>query len=536
MPFSSVGELPSGIKDNLPSHAQHIWMAAFNSAYEGTCKGKSSKDRDSCAAAVAWSAVKKKYAKGADGKWSEKSDVLAEFSMAIIKASFDRASGEMRWRAVASDTDEDLYEEKMSAELFSDFTNRIEANSSVPEAFAPVICEEGWCGGMPYLSISHYRSGGGKNLPGTIAAVYKDGNRLKAHGTLSNSELGLAVFRAVNKDLSGTSEQENAIRISIAFLDLKHSHLTPKGDYVFERKSAKERCPLCEEGVGGKTYLGGQLVHLALTRVPVNPRTLMEVERMDSKILTKKQDAESIVGEELVEALVTDSRAVEEVLVVKSEDEVKHNPDNPECECADCKKKKEEKSTTKSEVAVAITETVTSSVDGQVQTEVLPDPEKKKEEEVIPESAPAAPVQDSPFDTAVNALKADVKKAIDSGLYGDEGLKAVQPSFDSLGKVLMAEFTRQPEVITPESSKTDIAEAIRSILNELLPAAIQPIAENLGIRMTALESRMATEKPAKESSIPTPRSLQSKSLPQKATTTRPLTIKEIANKSVGLAN
>ena len=40
---------------------------------------------------------------------------------------------------------------------------------------------EDWNGGMPYLSISHYKSGtGNKNVPGMPTKIYRDGNSLKA--------------------------------------------------------------------------------------------------------------------------------------------------------------------------------------------------------------------------------------------------------------------------------------------------------------------------------------------------------------------
>lgn len=68
MPYETLADLPDAIKDSLPKHAQEIFMAAFNSAYTGTCKDR--KDRDACANAIAWSAVKTVYEKKAD-KWVE---------------------------------------------------------------------------------------------------------------------------------------------------------------------------------------------------------------------------------------------------------------------------------------------------------------------------------------------------------------------------------------------------------------------------------------------------------------------------------
>jgi len=75
MPFKSAEELPESVKNVLPVHAQHIYKEAFNSAYE---EYKDSEDRrdnadlEEVAHKVAWSAVKKKYQKGADEKWHEK--------------------------------------------------------------------------------------------------------------------------------------------------------------------------------------------------------------------------------------------------------------------------------------------------------------------------------------------------------------------------------------------------------------------------------------------------------------------------------
>ena len=295
MPYS-VDNPPDKIK-NMPEGAQKIWVAAFNSAYDGTCK--SSDDREACAHKIAYSAVKKKYKKSGD-KWVPKSNAIVEFSMTVVKASLHKATQEMRWRAVASDTDWDQYGERMSLELFNDFVRRIEDELPVPEPFSSVVCEDGWCGGMPYLSVAHYKSGGGKNVPGEPLAVYVDGNRLKARGILYKNKLGHAVFDAMLEDLYGKKEKsENKIRISIGFIDLEHSH----GDFVFTRTELGQVCPMCLAGEGNKTYLKGQLVHLALTRVPVNPRTLMEVDRAMGDIITKRDDAASIVGEDLADEL-----------------------------------------------------------------------------------------------------------------------------------------------------------------------------------------------------------------------------------------
>lgn len=75
MPYKSLEDLPERVKKNLPHHAQEIYMEAFNNAWEQykepeERRGKES--REEVAHKVAWSAVKKKYAKNEKGEWVEK--------------------------------------------------------------------------------------------------------------------------------------------------------------------------------------------------------------------------------------------------------------------------------------------------------------------------------------------------------------------------------------------------------------------------------------------------------------------------------
>jgi cation transport regulator len=74
MPYDSVKELPDSVRDNLPKHAQEVYMAAYNSAweeYENAEDRKGGASREEVAHKVAWSAVKKKYEKK-NGKWKSK--------------------------------------------------------------------------------------------------------------------------------------------------------------------------------------------------------------------------------------------------------------------------------------------------------------------------------------------------------------------------------------------------------------------------------------------------------------------------------
>jgi cation transport regulator len=308
----------------LPKHAQEIYLAAEENAKKTTCKDRA--DKDACASKIAWSAVKRKYSKGADGKWHAKSEAEVEFNFTIVKAAYDKATGEMRWNAVASDTDEDLYAEKMSLALFNDFIRRSSAKEAPPIPF----CTESWCGGLPYVSVAHYPDLGGKGIAGDVAALYVDGNRLKAKGTFRDTPIGRACFRSVCESLYKEDADQEKVRISIAFLDWKHSH----GGMVFERKTLSDKCSMCSEGSGGKTYLAGLLIHLGLTRVPVNDRTDIEAEVDKSMaIVTRKDDAASIIGEELAEELNEEAK---KALVGKSDAVVERAEDaeeESECEC-----------------------------------------------------------------------------------------------------------------------------------------------------------------------------------------------------------
>jgi len=66
MPYKTTAELPENVTNVLPSHAQRIFMKAFNAS-----EGKYGEDR---ARKIAWSAVKKAgYKKDKDGKWTRES-------------------------------------------------------------------------------------------------------------------------------------------------------------------------------------------------------------------------------------------------------------------------------------------------------------------------------------------------------------------------------------------------------------------------------------------------------------------------------
>jgi len=67
MPYGSPSDLPKGVRDNLPDHAQAIYLAAFNNAWDEYGHDEERAHR------VAWSAVKEKYEKDeTSGRWVAK--------------------------------------------------------------------------------------------------------------------------------------------------------------------------------------------------------------------------------------------------------------------------------------------------------------------------------------------------------------------------------------------------------------------------------------------------------------------------------
>ncbi len=74
MPYKSTSELPDRVKDNLPKHAQEIYMEAYNDAheqYKDPDKRRGDASLEETAAKVALAAVKEKYEKSGD-KWHRK--------------------------------------------------------------------------------------------------------------------------------------------------------------------------------------------------------------------------------------------------------------------------------------------------------------------------------------------------------------------------------------------------------------------------------------------------------------------------------
>ena len=69
MPYDKLSVLPDRVRDNLPRHAQEIYQAAFNSAWDEYGQDEERAHR------VAWGAVKNKYEKNEEsGEWEAKEE------------------------------------------------------------------------------------------------------------------------------------------------------------------------------------------------------------------------------------------------------------------------------------------------------------------------------------------------------------------------------------------------------------------------------------------------------------------------------
>jgi cation transport regulator len=65
MPYRTIDDLPASVRGHLPPHAQEIYVAAFNNAWQ-----QHARDLDGEAAVhrIAWAAVKRGYRKQGD-RW-----------------------------------------------------------------------------------------------------------------------------------------------------------------------------------------------------------------------------------------------------------------------------------------------------------------------------------------------------------------------------------------------------------------------------------------------------------------------------------
>lgn len=218
-----------------------------------------------------------------------------ELELNIVKTSFDKKTGEYRWQAQASSTDLDLDAQRTSVELYKSFIAKIEGGM-------PIRVEDrlkDWEGPMPYLSVSHFT-----HKIGEATSLYIDGKYLKAKGVFADNDIGSRAYKSVSK--STAIEEERPIRISISWRDLAHKH-EKTGD-VYDSATMGPVCPFCAtQGTQHIKFLDGQIIHLALTRMPANRNTSIQavngVEKMGDYTQKQKEDAASIVGDDIAEEI-----------------------------------------------------------------------------------------------------------------------------------------------------------------------------------------------------------------------------------------
>jgi len=468
-------------------------------------------------------------------------NIIQEFSsMLISKSSFH--NGQMRWAAVNSDTDWDLYGERMSLELYKNMIAKIKANIPPPEEFAKFVTSDYWSGGMPYLSIAHYSDGNGKAVPGLVKELFVDGSQLKAKGILHNNPLGLRVWKSLKEDEVNYKSAPDAkrIRISIAFLDLAHKH--GENGEVFSRKSITDKCPECKKGVGEKIYLDGYLVHLALTRVPVNPRTIMETEDMmpkKSSIATREEDALSVLGgdETLVEEVKSANLTTRSDILVEMSDAQEEPAETPIVEESTSETANEpivEESPitlTKSQLAELIAPLVEEAMSKKKCNDQSMDDDEDDQVPAKSEIGDKAPVlEKSALEVSIDGLYNAVNGAIGKSISQDDKLREIQPALENVGQAIMDVVKRSVVNEPPQ---------VPSLHNELMEA-IQKLSinfENLQTEVSTLKA-LSSVQPSQpnQNRVPVPRSIPAevtRSLVQPEAV-KPGSVRDIARRSVGL--
>lgn len=221
------------------------------------------------------------------------------FPMHITKATM--REGQMYFQAAVSDNEWDAQEERLALSIFNDFKSRIDEGKKKDD-YLP-----------PFISLSHYnRMEDRSGEQGIIKDVWTQGAYFKVDGYFHNTRLGKRAFgvaRSELKRLKAGEEISDPVRLSIGF---------------YPKRITRED--------GRVVYLQGELDHVALTRLPVNPRTGFTY-LTEKSMATKKEDALSIVGEDYaddVEELESKQRAEKADvtdMVVKTEVDIDEEQD-----------------------------------------------------------------------------------------------------------------------------------------------------------------------------------------------------------------
>ena len=485
---------------------------------------------------------------------------VVEFALTITKATYDTTTGVRKFYAVASDTLPDSHEEAMTLSLFQDFIDRASRKETPPARYRSNF----WSGGLPYLSVSHYFDLEGKGAAGAVTSLYVDGGKLKAKGEFADTPLGVAAYEAVKKSIKDTPEnpddQQKKIRISIAFLDYAHKH----GDnppYIRSLSGTFVPCTYCEKGIGDVQYLQGLLIHLALTRVPVNTRTDIigeEVSKTMSKITTRKEDAASIVGEDLASELETESQLVgksetdaESMVVVKADEEIVEEVveavETPVAETAEVVDVPSVETPTLESLISAIAEMRSEIEKAKKPVEDEPEEESVEDDETD-KVMRACKKQHPAMMKSITDFIGHFDAAIKSGLQGEALLMQLQEPFGVFGesvKSYVANLSQGSQV--PEIKSGLTLDDVRTAMSEALAPLVTDVAL-LKTQVGAFEQAKLVQNSASAPIQPPHRALTGASLPVEVCSTlqgqesgasqgnpnRPLTLKEIARRSVNL--
>ena len=466
-------------------------------------------------------------------------NIISEFSMFISKSSLH--NGEMRWSAINSDTDWDLYGERMSLELYRGMLTKIKSNTPPPEQFAEFVTSDYWRGGMPYLSIAHYPDGNGKAVPGEVRELFIDGKQLKAKGTLHDTKLGRAVWKSLKEDEINYKNaiDTDRIRISIAFLDLAHKH--GEDGKVFRRNALTDMGHECQRGVGEKIYLDGYLVHLALTRVPVNPRTIMlpeeELMAKKSKPVTKMQDAIAVVGdvglveEEVVKSNLESKSLIEDAMVEMSDstpDEAPASVEEPktEPEVVEAKTITVTEDELKSMVASLVEESLKGKKGGTPEGEE--DAEEVDSQKSDTVSTEVAVAEKSALEESVDRLYNVVNTVIGRAGTKEDKLKEVQPVLELVGQEIVNVVSKsvgETSLVTPPVNDA-VLEALQELKSQI---------QTIGTEVATLKAQSVSV-PSLENRVPAPRSITPTIMKSTVPSgdENPNSVRNIVRRSVGL--
>lgn len=213
----------------------------------------------------------------------------------ITKASVDPETGERRWKAVVSEFLVDSQDDEVTEEFYEYAAHRI------VDGVYPV----------PALVVSHfddprpeakYTASPDVFIAGYTTDIYVDGDLPKAKGVFLDTPLGDAVFNAVRRDEQAGVLHDQRVRISMAF--------RPEPGGVEKSE------------VGHNIFHRGSIRHFAVTRVPIIKSTSIDVGELELKSdndvkISKRQDAETIIGEELAGELYD---AYSDIMKSKSDD------------------------------------------------------------------------------------------------------------------------------------------------------------------------------------------------------------------------